>query len=150
MNKFITHYFSANQQRLELLYIAFRKHKNRDPEWAKRLFQLFSHGLEQQIAWNQALLFPVLQAHNDSQLNELIHKAIDEHQQIKDQVSWVYNLTEKGLESHDDEQRLEYLLSDHFENQEFNLYPACDKLFDVNAVTHLIEQLASSEQTASQ
>lgn len=144
MHKFITRYFSANQQRLELLYIAFRKHKKTDPEWSKRLFKLFWSGLVQHIEWDQRLLFPVLRTHNEPQLNELIDKATDEQKQLKEQIQWVFNLTENSLDSHDEEQRLEYLLSDHFENQEFNLYPACDRLFDVNAVTCLIEKLAQS------
>ncbi|WP_172449260.1 hemerythrin domain-containing protein [Bowmanella denitrificans] len=144
MNKFITRYFSANQQRLELLYIGFRKYKRSSPEHAQRLFKLFSHDLAQHMQWDQNLIFPLLQAFGEPPLDELIHKARAEQQKIRQQVDAVEHLLRKGQESHDDEQRLEYLLSDHFENQEFDLYPACDRLFDTDTVTRLTESLSSS------
>lgn len=144
MNKFISRYFSANQQRLELLYIAFRKHKTRDPMKARHLFSLFWAGLEQHINWNQKLLLPVLHAQADPELKNMIDKATEEQQQLLSQVKWLSELTLNQLESHGDEQRLEYQLSDHFENQEFTLYVACDRLFDTDTVTSLLEQLSAT------
>jgi len=137
MNKFLSHFFTAHQQRLELLYIGYRKHKGRDPSYAGVLFEHFRIGLETHMRWEAQLLFPPLQQCSPKAA-ELVELASREQQQIRDQVAWLVTLRGKAMESHDEEQRLEYQLCDYFENEEFNLYPACDRYFDTDITTRIL------------
>jgi hemerythrin-like domain-containing protein len=126
MHKFITDFFNTNHQALELLFIAYRRHKSRDAVYARQLFDKFKAGMQEHIGWEENLLLPALE--NANRKSFPTDKARAEHQQVMQQINWIEGLLDKGVDTSQDDMSLEYMLNDHFENDEFNLYPVCDRV----------------------
>lgn len=126
MHKFITDFFNINHQALELLFIAYRRNKDTDPVYSRQLFDKFKAGMEEHIGWEENLLLPALE--NNNRKSFPTDKARSEHQKVMQQICWIESLLDKGVDTLQDDLTLEYILSDHFENDEFNLYPVCDKV----------------------
>ncbi|MDF2180171.1 hemerythrin domain-containing protein [Aliiglaciecola sp. CAU 1673] len=138
MNRFLTQYFSTNHQRLELFFIAYRRHLKSDRDFALALFNKFKRGMVQQMHWEEQFLIPALSEAGPHNGRFAADKAKQEHQQIRAQVEKIVALQQQGLDSHQEDQVLEFMLSDHFENDEFNFYPVCDRLFDTDTRIKLL------------
>lgn len=139
MSKIITQLFNTNLQGLELLFIAYRRLKKDDPVMSRQLFDKFKTGLELHIRHEEQRLLPELAL--VSAAPELISKAQQEHQQLRQQLEWIENLLDKRIDSLEDDRTLELMLVDHIENDEFELYPTCDKLLNTDAVTRVLMEL---------
>ncbi|GAA0348368.1 hypothetical protein GCM10009092_10950 [Bowmanella denitrificans] len=139
MQKILSQLFNTNLHALELLFIAYRRLKKDDPVLSRQLFDKFKTGMLQHIEQEEQSLLPELcQVTGDA---ELIRKARREHQQLRQQLDWIENLLDKRIDSQEDDRSLELMLSDHIENDEFGLYPCCDKLLNTDAVTRVLMEL---------
>ncbi|GAB3017595.1 hemerythrin domain-containing protein [Bowmanella dokdonensis] len=136
MQQFITRFFYSHLQGLELLFIAYRRYKRKDKLMARQLFDKFKSGMERHIEQEEQCLLPELELVSHEQA--VFDKARREHQQIRQQMNWIESLLDRQVDSSEDDQTLEYLLSDHFENDEFGLYPTCDRLLDTDATTRVL------------
>ncbi|MDF2177417.1 hemerythrin domain-containing protein [Aliiglaciecola sp. CAU 1673] len=136
MQSFVTQFFTSDLQGLELLFIAYRKSKRQDLLLSITYFEKFKAGIERHFAQVEQLLFPLL--YQDGPDRDSVSKARREHQQIRQQLSWIATLLERGVDSSEDDQALEFMLSDHLENDEFTLYPLCDKRLSEDAMGPLL------------
>lgn len=146
MNRFLTQYFSTNHQRLELFFIAYRRHLNTDRDFALGLFNRFRRGMLEQMQWEEELLIPAVAGFGQKSGRFSAHDAIAEHQQIREQIQKIRTLHEHQQDSHEQDQVLEFMLSDHFENDEFNFYPVCDRLFDTDTRIQLLIAMDADTQ----
>ncbi|GAB3018033.1 hemerythrin domain-containing protein [Bowmanella dokdonensis] len=141
MKQFFTQYLSANQQRLELLFSAFRKHRHKDPQYAGQLFEQFKRGLDRHLGWESQLLMPALANYGGQQLAQSLQQADEEHQKIRSLVADLSLALQLKQDVPDIEQQLEYRLTDHFENDEFTLYPLCDRYFDAETTLNILRAM---------
>ncbi|MDF2177032.1 hemerythrin domain-containing protein [Aliiglaciecola sp. CAU 1673] len=139
MQGFITQFFTSDQQGLELLFIAYLRTKRQDLGISRQFFDKFKVGMRRHIRQKEQLLLPALEGCQNEV--ELLVQTRYEHQQILQQLTWIEALLDKGMDSEEDDQRLEYLLSDHFENDEFSLYPLCDRKISDEAMGKLLLRL---------
>lgn len=139
MQGFITQFFTSDQQGLELLFIAYLRCKQQDPKVSRQFFDKFKKGIQRHIRHTEQLLLPTLEgSQNDA---PVLTQTRQEHQSLLKQIEWIEGLLQHGVDSPEDDQRLEYLLCDHFENDEFGLYPLCDRKISDEAMTRLLLQL---------
>ena len=127
-NQFISNYFNADHQRLDLIFCKFKsKLKNQQPATAN--FNAFKAGLLRHIEWEERLLFPKFELKtgminqgptvvmkNEHHLLKMILRAIDEN--INNPSVWEFI------------EELEEVINNHNQKEEMILYPEIDNLFN--------------------
>lgn len=124
-------FYSDDHNRLDGLLEQYLKLKEKEPEKAIKVLKEFKSGLEQHMAWEEAILFSEYDARIPSAEDE--SPTVDltfEHQQLRDYLEIVLRkLKEKdqGLELEKDEARFAELLAAHNFAEETGLYVKLDE-----------------------
>lgn len=146
MPMLITQYFSADHDRLDVIYAGFKKaYGQKDFVQARSYFDLFKHGLLRHIGWEEKVLFPIFERQSGmtgfgpTEVMRQEHIIVCKHLETID-----LNLDNKDkcLESC---AGLEQLLEDHNHKEESMLYPACDNITDLDSLAEIFSKLAEYE-----
>ena len=127
----ITQFYSEDHARLDSLFEQFQKLKEKEPDQSIKILEEFKAGLEQHMAWEEAILFSeydvrIPSAEEESPTVDLTF----EHQQLRDYLEIVLRkMREKdsGLELEKDEARFVELLAAHNFAEETGLYVKLDE-----------------------
>ena len=127
----ICEFYSEDHDRLDGLFEQYLKLKVKEPEEAIKVLEQFKFGLEQHMAWEEAILFSeydvrIPSADEESPTVDLTF----EHQQLRDYLDIVLRkMREKdqGLELEKDEARFAELLAAHNFAEEAGLYVRLDE-----------------------
>lgn len=127
----ICEFYSEDHDRLDGLFEQYLKLKVKEPEEAIKVLEQFKFGLEQHMAWEEAILFSeydvrIPSADEESPTVDLTF----EHQQLRDYLEIVLRkMREKdqGLELEKDEARFAELLAAHNFAEEAGLYVRLDE-----------------------
>lgn len=124
-------FYSEDHNRLDELFELYLKLKEKEREKAMEVLEQFKSGLEQHMAWEEAILFSEYDARIPSADQE--SPTVDltfEHQQLRDGLEIVMRkMREKdlGLELEKDEARFAELLAAHNFAEETGLYVKLDE-----------------------
>ncbi len=127
----ISEFYSDDHTRLDGLFEQYLKLKENEPDRAIKVLEEFKFGLEQHMAWEEAILFSEYDARIASAEDE--SPTVDltfEHQQLRDYLESIQRkLKEKdqGLELEKDEARFAELLAAHNFAEETGLYVKLDE-----------------------
>lgn len=120
--------YEDDHRRLDALFDSFKDKKHKDPKRAKEVFQEFSKGLEQHMAWEESILFPEYDDRLPNELN-VTEELRDDHSQLLDQLRAIERKLERGdLETGREEARLSRILDAHNRSEEQGLYPKLEGL----------------------
>lgn len=126
----ITQFYSEDHARLDSLFELFLALKEKEPEKATKALEEFKSGLEQHMAWEEAILFSEYDSRIPSADEE--SPTVDltfEHQQIRDYLEIVLRkMRAKDLDTGKDEARLAETLAAHNWAEETGLYVKLDEL----------------------
>jgi hemerythrin-like domain-containing protein len=128
----IAQFYSDDHNRLDGLFEQYLKLKEKDPPASIKVLERFKVGLEQHMAWEEAILFSEYDARIPSADEE--SPTVDltfEHQQLRDCLEIVVRkMREKdlGLELEKDEARFVELLAAHNFAEETGLYVKLDEV----------------------
>ena len=128
----IAQFYSGDHNRLDGLFEQYLKLKENEPDQAIKVLEEFKFGLEQHMAWEEAILFSeydvrIPSADEESPTVDLTF----EHQQLRDYLEIVLRkMREKdqGLELEKDEARFAELLAAHNFAEETGLYRKLDEV----------------------
>ena len=146
MAKELSTFYSHDHDRLDGLFKSFQDLKTKDPGRAKEHLAQFRAGLEQHMAWEEAILFPEYDGKFGGSGEDSITQALlGEHAEILGVLDRIDEKVAEGVESSHDESRLLKILGDHNRNEETGLYPQVDSALDEierSAVFTAMEQSA--------
>ena len=126
----ITQFYSDDHDRLDGLFETFRKLRTTEPDKAKNAFVEFKAGLEQHMAWEEAILFSEFDVRTPSEVGESeTTDLLNQHEQIREHLEAVLRkIRENDPDVVKETDRLATLLRDHNVEEENGLYPRLDKL----------------------
>jgi hemerythrin superfamily protein len=125
----LTAFYEEDHRRLDGLFAAYQALRRQEPAQAKEILRRFRSGLEQHMAWEEAILF----SEYDARAPEagLTAELLGEHAEI---MNLIDRIEEKGRRQDPDtdreEARLLTLLSAHNEREERGIYLTMDALVD--------------------
>lgn len=121
--------FAADHDRLDELFVNFRKWKRTDYPKAKEFFKDFKFGLQRHIVWEESILFPQFEHKTGMVKHGPTEVMRMEHRKIADRLEEVHQFVQKQdpNRDHEEELLLEALL-EHNQKEEHVLYPALDRL----------------------
>ena len=128
----IAQFYSDDHTRLDGLLEQYLKLKENEPEQAIKVLEDFKFGLEQHMAWEEAILFSEYDVRIPSPNEE--SPTVDltfEHQQLRDYLEIVLRKMrekDRGLELEKDEARFAELLAAHNFAEETGLYRKLDEV----------------------
>ncbi len=110
----------------------FQLLKNKDFSKAKPFFRAFKFGLQRHILWEEEILFPVFEAKTGMAESGPTAVMRQEHVLIKEALETLHQkVRQNDPDSDPEEKSLVDLLSMHNEKEEGILYPAIDRLTDL-------------------
>ena len=125
----LTKFYTDDHHRLDSLFVVFQDFKGKDPERAKEAFQAFRDGLEQHMAWEEAILFPEYEDRVKNPDDSVTEELRTEHAQILDQLGIIEEKLKQGdFQTAKDEARLLKYLGAHNRSEESGLYVKMDVL----------------------
>ncbi len=135
MPTLITQYYAADNDRLDILYAAFKKaFANNNHDTAIQYLESFYDGLKQHIFWEEKIIFPFIES--DSELinkiptnvmrqdHLIIIKKLDKIKQSLSQKDKCLNLCAA----------LEHILDIHNQTEESIIYPECDNFHNFDGL----------------
>lgn len=127
----LARFYTDDHDRLDGLLADFARLKSSDRERATSAFSAFKSGLEQHMAWEEAILFPEYDMKAGMPEESPTEELVDEHQEIRRHVEAIERMFRDGSgDTAAEESRLAKLLSAHNRTEEQELYPASDRLLD--------------------
>ncbi len=128
----ITTYYGHDHERLEGLLRQFEGVRETDAAAAQRFFHEFKSGLEQHIAWEEDILFPIFEAKTGLAHGGPTEVMRFEHRQIKSLLAAIHDkLAGQDASLGPDVTALKEVLSQHNQKEEYILYPATDELLSM-------------------
>lgn len=139
----IARFYSDDHDRLDGLFATYRRLKDTQAEKAKEAFGKFKIGLEQHMAWEEAILFSEYNVR--AKLTEEDSETVDllaEHEQIRDYVEAVWSKAQKSDSRTGKEvDRLSRLLTEHNVAEEKGIYPKLDALLTTQELARIHQQM---------
>ncbi len=136
-NSFVTQYFQADHERLDILYSAFKQRFENDNADYQSYFNLFKQGLEKHIQWEEQLLFPEFEQRSGMTSGGPTFVMRHEHAVIKQLLDNIQQHTENKTAVIEHCSQLENVLNAHNHKEENILYPAIDNLLSGDDVQSL-------------
>ncbi len=123
----ITDFMSKDHDRLDEILKAFHRAAGSDNKKASSLFSEFKAGLEDHIAWEEDILFPVFEERTGMRNVGPTAVMRHEHAQIKDCLKKIHDKMKQGNgDVADEENMLLVVLTAHNDKEENILYPEID------------------------
>ena len=126
----ILEFMSVDHDRLDNIFEEFKALKHNDIDTAKTLFLDFKTGLQQHIAWEEDILFPIFEQGTGMRDTGPTAVMRTEHRQIKHFLEEIGEKVLTGALEGIDEAEIGLLevLGSHNQKEENILYPAIDNL----------------------
>ena len=126
----LARFFTDDHERLDSLFREFQSKKQSDPGGALDILEAFKSGLEQHMAWEEAILFGAYDERVSSPEGESPTRQLNvEHQQIRRQLEDLLARVRHGeADTADSEARLTRLLASHNREEEAGIYLEVDRL----------------------
>ncbi len=142
----ICKFYADDHDRLDGLFALFQDLKRKELERAKEAFRKFKSGLEQHMAWEEAILFSEYEAKTGIQEGGPTEDLRFEHEQIRDQLENIgRKLNQNDLDTEKDEARLGETLAAHNWMEETDFYLKIDKLLTDEERAKTFERMKQSE-----
>ena len=139
----ITEYYSEDHTRLDGLFESYLKSKGGNSEKALSLLEQFKSGLEQHMAWEEAILFPEFDERIPSPDEE--SPTVDlrfEHEQLREYLEIVLRkMKENNRDTGKDEARLGELLAAHNWAEETGVYVRLDKALNDSTRAEIYQRM---------
>lgn len=143
-NATITGFYSKDHARLDGLFERFQALKEKAPDKAREALREFQHGLEQHMAWEEAILFSIFnqkQGLEESPTAELLL----EHEQIRDRLEAIQTKLKNGItDTGEEEARFVKALASHNRTEENEFYRQLDHLITDDERKEIFKSMASS------
>jgi hemerythrin-like domain-containing protein len=144
----ISQFYSDDHNRLDDLFEQYVKLKENEPDQAIKVLEKFKFGLEQHMAWEEAILFSeydvrIPSADEESPTVDLTF----EHQQLRDHLEIVLRKMrekDRGLELEKDEARFTELLAAHNFAEETGLYRKLDEVLTDSTRAEIHQRMKDS------
>lgn len=126
----ISQFYSDDHARLDCLFEKFQKVKENEPERATQILEEFKAGLEQHMAWEEAILFSEYDARVPSAEDESPTLDLNsDHQQIRECLEVVLRkMRAKDTNTDQDESRMLQILTAHNRSEEVGVYQKLDEI----------------------
>lgn len=122
-------YYTDDHRRLDYLFEKFERLKTKDPAWALKILREFRAGLEQHMAWEEAILFSEYDARVKDPDRSVTDQLLSEHGEILNVLDRLETkLAEPSSNTAVEEARLVKALADHNRTEETGLYLQLDRL----------------------
>lgn len=149
MPTLITQYYSADHDRLDVFYSAFKKALVRkEQDKAQEYFHCFYHGLSQHIRWEEDILFPALYNMPHFEYKDDIAIIQQEHELILKYINEIkinIPLQEDCLFLCS---FLEPLMESHNHKEELILYPECDNICNLETLANTFSKMIHTGPSA--
>jgi regulator of cell morphogenesis and NO signaling len=124
----ISHFYTEDHERLDVLWTQFRRLKQSEPPSAVKILQQFRSGLEQHMAWEESILFSEYDARFGDTDTTTTEELLSDHGEILN----ILDVIEEKIAANDwaierEEARLMRTLKAHNENEEAGLYKKLDQ-----------------------
>lgn len=125
----IARFFADDHERLNALFQEFQSKKESDPGGALKVLEAFRSGLEQHMAWEEAILFGAYDERVPSAEEESPTRQLNmEHQQIRRALEVLLTCVRNGEEdTAEPEARFTRLLASHNRDEEAGFYVELDR-----------------------
>lgn len=138
----IKDYFEKDHQRLDKIFVNFQELKTSEFEKAKDSFKEFMHGLQRHIIWEEDILFPIFEEKSKITSGGPTSVMRKEHREIKGYLEKIHDKIKiKDVNSFDEEKALLETLKVHNLKEENILYPAIDKLTNIDDRKTVFEKM---------
>lgn len=138
----ITQYFTADNDRLDIFYAAFKKayiHANYNE--AGKYFALFSSGLIKHISWEESLLFPMINKEIEAEITLKIQTLIEQHITLTNLLNEVKNNLANREYCLSLCNTFEETIENHNQIEESIIYPECDNTSDLEALAETFAKI---------
>jgi iron-sulfur cluster repair protein YtfE (RIC family) len=117
-------FMTADHKRLDKMLEEFQRLKKTDPTVARTLFHEFKIGIDRHFAWEEEILFPMIESRTGLHMPGPATITRAAHQQIKKLLEEIYDqVVNKGKWAEELENRLVEMLLSHGKEEEKILYP---------------------------
>ncbi len=139
----ISQYFTADNDRLDVFYAAFKKaFTHMDYNGARHYFALFQQGLKAHIAWEEEVLFPLISQSVDQNIKAKRNTLRSEHKAIINLLAEINNTTCEHEHCLNLCNTFEQLLENHNQVEETIIYPECDNLTNLEALSDTFAKIS--------
>jgi hemerythrin superfamily protein len=139
----ISKFYADDHTRLDVLFEQFLNLKDKDPEQAKKVLEQFKSGLEQHMAWEEAILFSEFDSKSATEGEE--SPTVDlrfEHEELRGYLEVLQKkLRENNFDTGHDEARLGELLAAHNFAEETGIYVKLDELLSDKERADIFQQM---------
>ena len=125
----LARFYADDHDRLDALFREFQSKKQSDPGGALRVLETFTSGLEQHMAWEEAILFGAYDEHFPSAEGESPTQELNvAHQQIRRALEDLLVRVRNGeADTTEFESRFTRLLASHNRDEEAGIYLEMDR-----------------------
>ena len=110
----------------------------------KRLYEQIASALETHTHIEETIFYPALQ--EEEELKDMVMEALEEHKQVKTLIREIGNLTD-GSEKFDAKLKvMKENVEHHVEEEENEMFPQVEKLFDESQLEELGQQMEEAKQ----
>jgi hemerythrin-like domain-containing protein len=139
----VSKFYAEDHSRLDGLFEQFLNLKEKNPEQAKQILEQFKSGLEQHMAWEEAILFSEFDA--KSAFGDEESPTVDlrfEHEELRGYLEALQKkLRENNFDTGHDEARLAELLAGHNFVEESGIYLKLDELLSDKERADIFQQM---------
>ncbi|TLU61996.1 hemerythrin domain-containing protein [Thalassotalea litorea] len=138
----INQFFSADHERLDCLFMEFKRRLEESDAKAITFFQKFTAGLLRHIEWEEQVLFPFFEQHTGMKMGPTLVMC-SEHELIKNLLNVIKcKVVHKDTREIPELEELQRLLAQHNMKEEKVLYPMIDNHCDPRQAATLFSQMA--------
>jgi len=141
----INEFFTADHQKLDSLYTAFKKCISFDESSGVKYFQKFKTQLINHIHWEESILFPLIEKLNPASMGPTMVMC-SEHELIISLLTRIdKKLQHNDTQSLPEVDELESILNTHNMKEESILYPMIDKHINEQQLVEVFSAIAIDE-----
>ena len=146
----IKFYFQEDHKRLDCLFEEFQAIKACDVDGAREQFESFKRGLEQHIAWEEDILFPLFESKTGMGNSGSTQMMRFEHKQLKTLLKSLQEKMQQEKPGDDDQEAaLIELLAQHNHKEENILYPMIDGSVADGERQEVFKKIKASSETGA-